>query len=49
MATGKSKRKPKTSKGIHGGGGKVRLSEVQKALLGRGLCESFAPIGSTDR
>ena len=48
MATGKSKRKTKTSKGIHGGGGKVRLTEVEKALLGKGLYESFKPLG-TDR
>ncbi len=36
MATQK-KRKAKTSKGIHGGGGKVRLTTIQKALLGKGM------------
>ena len=34
---GKSKRKTKISKGIHGGGGKVRLTVLQKALLGKGI------------
>lgn len=29
----KASRKPKVSKGIHGGGGKVTLSPVQRVLL----------------
>jgi hypothetical protein len=32
----KRPRKPKKSKEIHGGGGKVRLTELQKALMGKG-------------
>jgi hypothetical protein len=32
-------RKPKTSLGIHGGGGKVKLTEVQKVLLGKGMVQ----------
>lgn len=39
------KRKPKTSKGVHGGGGKVRLTEVQKVLNGGGALAAFKPIG----
>lgn len=34
------KRKTKVSKGIHGGGGKASLSEVEKALMGKGLVAS---------
>lgn len=30
------KREKKTSRGEHGGGGKVRLSRLQLALLGKG-------------
>jgi hypothetical protein len=42
----KKKRTPKTSKGIHGGGGKVRtLTEVQKVNLGGGILRSMEPIG----
>lgn len=37
LMAGKTKRKTKTSKGIHGAGGKVRLSTLQKALLGKGM------------
>jgi hypothetical protein len=33
----KKQRTPKTSKGIHGGGGKTKLSTLQKALMGKGL------------
>lgn len=36
---GKSSKKPrkhKVSKGQHGGGGKVHLTELQKALMGKG-------------
>jgi hypothetical protein len=32
----KKARKHKVSKGEHGGGGKVRLTELQKALMGKG-------------
>lgn len=32
----KKQRKPKTSKGTHGGGGKVTLTAVQLVLLGKG-------------
>lgn len=37
MKQSKKPRKPKTSKGIHGGGGKVSLTAIQLALLGKGL------------
>lgn len=30
------KRTQKVSKGVHGGGGKVRLSRLQLALMGKG-------------
>ena len=33
----KRPRKPKTSKGIHGGGGKAQLDAVQLVLLGKGM------------
>lgn len=47
MAGNKRKRTPKTSKGEHGGGGRMRsLSPVQLVHLGKGLFRSFAPIGS---
>ena len=36
MTVTKKKREHKTSKGEHGGGGKVRLSYIQKILLGGG-------------
>lgn len=40
-------RKPKTSQGIHSGGGRVRtLTPVELVLLGRGQARSFAPVGS---
>lgn len=39
----KKKRAHKTSKGIHGGGGEVTLTTVQKALMGKGLVQSFEP------
>lgn len=42
----KKKRASKTSKGEHGGGGKVRgLTPVQKVLMNKGLYDSFHPIG----
>lgn len=37
MAAGKRKRKTKVSKGIHGGGGKVSLTVLEKALMGKGV------------
>lgn len=40
MADGKKKRTTKTSKGINGGGGKVRLSIIEKVLMGKGLVDS---------
>lgn len=43
MANGKRKRKQKVSKGLHGGGGKTRLSTVQKVLLGGGLLARPTP------
>lgn len=33
----KKARKPKTSKGIHGGGGKVTLTAIQLVSMGKGL------------
>lgn len=42
----KKKRTPKVSAGINGGGGKVTLTTLQKALLGKGLVQSFRPIGA---
>ena len=45
MAAGKRKRTQKTSRGQHGGGGKVRLTTLQKVLLGKGLAASFKPLG----
>ena len=44
MASGKRKRTSKTSKGIHGGGGKVRLTELEKALMGKGILSSTKPV-----
>lgn len=41
----KKKRNPKTSKGINGGGGKVSLSELQKALLGKGAFDRLLRKG----
>lgn len=41
------KRDKKVSKGI-GGATRHRLSEVQKVILGKGIYDSFAPIGSFD-
>lgn len=34
---GKKKREHKVSQGKHGGGGKVRLTTLQLALLGKGM------------
>lgn len=36
MAVQKKKREHKVSRGIHGGGGKVKLTRLQLALLGKG-------------
>lgn len=41
---GKRKRTPKRSLGIHGGGGKVTLTRVQKVLLGGGTYASTKPM-----
>jgi hypothetical protein len=42
MATGQKQRAHKTSKGIHGGGGKGRpLSGVEKVLLGGGALRTI--------
>jgi len=42
----KKKRATKVSRGEHGGGGKVRLTGLQKVLLGGGQAVTFRPIGS---
>ena len=42
---GQKKRASKTSKGIHGGGGKTTLTPLQKALMGKGSLRSFKPLG----
>jgi hypothetical protein len=39
----KKKRKQKISKGINGGGGKVKLTTLQKALMGKGIIASAGP------
>ena len=46
MASSKRKREKKVSAGIHGGGGKVTLTHLQKILLGKGAYQTFKPIGS---
>jgi hypothetical protein len=38
--SGKRKREHKVSKGEHGGGGKVKLTVVQKALMGKGIAHN---------
>lgn len=40
------KRAKKVSNGVHGGGGKVTLTHLQKILLGKGAYQTFKPIGS---
>lgn len=40
------KRTPKTSQGIHGGGGKTVLTGLQQVLLGKGAYERFKPVGA---
>lgn len=49
QGSSKKKRKPKTSKGIHGGGGKTRLSGLEKVLMGKGVFQSLKVIGSEER
>lgn len=44
MATGKRKRKTKVSRGIHAGGGKVRLSGLQKVLLDKGQAQTIKSV-----
>lgn len=46
MAT--KKRTSKTSKGIHGGGGKVRLTDLQKVLLGGGMLRTTKVLTRKD-
>ena len=41
---GKRARKAKRSLGIHGGGGKTRLSPLQKVLLGKGQFATWKPL-----
>lgn len=48
MAAGKRRRAHKVSNGINGGGGKVRLSEMEKALMGKGVFDRLDMV-STDR
>ena len=46
---GKRKRTHKVSRGEHGGGGRVRLSESERtAAIGGGVLARFKPIGSID-
>lgn len=40
----KRPRKPKRSLGIHGGGGRTRLSPLQKVLLGKGQFATWKPL-----
>ena len=40
------KRAQKISNGVHGGGGKVTLTHLQKILLGKGAYATFRPIGA---
>lgn len=43
---GQKKRATRTSKGVHGGGGKVQLTELQKVLMGKGVYQRLTPIGA---
>lgn len=45
MGVSKKKRTKKTSAGIHGAK-KHPLTELEKALLGKGIARSFRPIGT---
>lgn len=40
---GKKARTHKVSRGIHGGGGKVRLTDLQRVLLGKGGFTTWKP------
>ena len=44
LSMGQKKRATKTSKGIHGGGGKTTLTYLQKALMGKGIVQSYRPL-----
>lgn len=46
---GKSKRTSKTSQGVQGGGGKTTLTELQKALMGKGRIAAAARRQEQDR
>lgn len=43
------KREHKESKGIHGGGGKVRLTHIEKILMGKGAYQAMKPVGDGSR
>lgn len=45
----KKKRDKKVSRGEHGGGGKVSLSNLELVLLGKGAFRSFRPLGLEKR
>lgn len=47
MGVQKRKRKPKVSKGINGAK-RHPLGTIEKVLVGKGLFQSFAPIGSVN-
>lgn len=42
MAAGQKSRTPKTSKGVHGGGGKYRPTGIERVLMGQGLYRNIA-------
>lgn len=42
-------RTKKTSQGIHGGGGKVRLTEIEKVLLGGGMLRNIKVLTGDKR
>lgn len=45
----KRKRDHKVSRGVHGGGGKTRLTELEKALMGKGVLARYrAPLPRND-
>jgi hypothetical protein len=45
----KRKREHKVSKGEHGGGGKVNLTNIEKILMGKGAYQAFKPLGDERR
>lgn len=49
MPSSKKKRKQKISKGEHGGGGKVQLTTLQKALMGKGIIAKAGPRSARSR